>query len=49
VALLHGHPYLVCRALYLLAGGKLGIESLLEQATADGGPFGDHLRYHLFR
>jgi hypothetical protein len=49
MALLHGHPYLVRRALYLLAGGKLGIETLLEQATTDGGPFGDHLRYHLFR
>jgi hypothetical protein len=49
MALLHGHPYLVRKALYLLASGQMEIEALLEQATADGGPFGDHLRYHLFR
>ena len=24
-------------------------QPLLEQATSDYGPFGDHLRYHLFR
>lgn len=49
MALLHGHPYLVRRALYLMASQQLSIEALLAQATADGGPFGDHLRYHLFR
>lgn len=49
MALLHGHPYLVRRALYLVAGGLMPVERVLEQATSDYGPFGDHLRYHLFR
>jgi AAA-like domain/TIR domain len=47
--LLNGHPYLVRRALYLVASGQLGFEELLIQAAKDKGPFGDHLRYHLFR
>ncbi|MFM7547318.1 MAG: AAA-like domain-containing protein [Cyanobacteriota bacterium] len=49
--LLHGHPYLVRRALYLVAGGQVPVEQVLdlEQAASDYGPFGDHLRYHLFR
>jgi hypothetical protein len=46
---LSGHPYLVRRALYLVASQQLGFEDLLAQATKDQGPFGDHLRYHLFR
>lgn len=49
MSLLNGHPYLVRRALYLIASQQLNIEKLLTQATADRGPFGDHLRYHLFR
>jgi hypothetical protein len=49
IALLHGHPYLVRRALYLVAGGQMPVERVLEQAASDYGPFGDHLRYHLFR
>ncbi|MFM7528014.1 MAG: AAA-like domain-containing protein [Nodosilinea sp.] len=47
--LLHGHPYLVRRALYLVAGQQITLARLLDQARADNGPFGDHLRYHLFR
>jgi hypothetical protein len=47
--LLHGHPYLVRRALYLVAGGQMPVERVLEQAAGEYGPFGDHLRYHLFR
>ena len=47
--LLHGHPYLVRRALYLVAGGQFTAEAVLAQAASDYGPFGDHLRYHLFR
>jgi AAA-like domain len=47
--LLHGHPYLVRRALYLVASQQLGFEALLTQAAHSQGPFGDHLRYHLFR
>lgn len=46
--LLSGHPYLVRRALYLTAT-EITFDELLETATDDYGPFGDHLRYHLFK
>jgi hypothetical protein len=49
MGLLNGHPYLVRRSLYLVASQQLAIEALLAQAALDRGPFGDHLRYHLFR
>ncbi len=49
INLLNGHPYLVRRALYLISAGQLNLDSLLDQAASDYGPFGDHLRYHLFR
>lgn len=48
-ALLNGHPYLVRKALYLAASGQRSIEEVLARAGKDNGPFGDHLRYHLFR
>ncbi|MBV9791825.1 MAG: AAA-like domain-containing protein [Chloroflexi bacterium] len=47
--LLSGHPYLVRRALYLIAGQYLSATELFAGAADDRGPFGDHLRYHLFR
>lgn len=47
--LLNGHPYLVRRALYLIASGRITAAQLFRAATEDRGPFGDHLRYHLFR
>jgi DNA-binding CsgD family transcriptional regulator len=49
--LLAGHPYLVRRALYLVATGRFTPGELyaVANATADRGPFGDHLRHHLFR
>ncbi|HVR97758.1 MAG TPA: AAA-like domain-containing protein [Thermoanaerobaculia bacterium] len=55
--LLHGHPFLTRRALYLVAGGRFAARDLLQRdaqgqftLAAEGkGPFGDHLRYHLFR
>ena len=47
--LLNGHPYLVRRVLYLVASGRISSDELFSQATEDRGPFGDHLRYHLFR
>jgi AAA-like domain/TIR domain len=47
--LLNGHPYLVRRALYLIADGRCTVPELFERAADDRGPFGDHLRYHLFR
>ena len=49
MALLGGHPYLTRRALYLVASGQMAVASLFSDAAADRGPFGDHLRYHLFR
>ena len=47
--LLGGHPYLTRRALYLVASGGSTTQALFAQAAAERGPFGDHLRYHLFR
>lgn len=47
--LLGGHPYLVRRALYLVTTGRYEADRLLAEATDDDGPFGDHLRHHLFR
>jgi hypothetical protein len=47
--LLNGHPFLTRLALYQLALGKIDLPSLLAQATADSGPFGEHLRYYLRR
>lgn len=48
-ALLGGHPYLTRRALYQLASGRSSAAALFRDAAAERGPFGDHLRYHLFR
>ena len=47
--LLHGHPYLVRRALYLVASGRISVEELFRRSLYERGPFGDHLRYHLSR
>jgi len=49
MVLLGGHPYLTRRALYLVASGRLPDSNLFDLATADRGPFGDHLRHHAFR
>src|SRR5262249_39049533 len=49
MALLNGHPYLVRRALYLIASQRSTTAQLFAAASNDRGPFGDHLRYHLFR
>ena len=49
MTLLGGHPYLSRRALYLIASRRISSAELFNQATEDRGPFGDHLRYHLFR
>ncbi len=49
MTLICGHPYLTRRALYLLASGRMKVAELFDKATDDKGPFGDHLRYHLFR
>jgi hypothetical protein len=49
MSLIGGHPYLVRRALYLIASGQMDAETLVANAAHDDGPFGDHLRRHLFR
>ena len=49
MSLLSGQPYLTRRAMYLVAIGRISIEDLFDKALEDRGPFGDHLRYHLFR
>ena len=46
---LHGHPYLVRRALYLVASARITATELFGQATEEHGPFGDHLRSLLTR
>ena len=47
IALLGGHPYLIRRALYLVASQRITTAELFANATTDRGPFGDHLRHHL--
>jgi hypothetical protein len=49
--LVQGHPYLTRKALYLVASRtpSSGVHELFVSATADAGPFGDHLRYYLLR
>ena len=47
--LIGGDPFLVRRALYLVASGRLTADELFTQAIEDHGPFGDHLCRHLFR
>ena len=47
--LLAGHPYLVRRSLYLLATGEYTPATFFDSAASDRGPFGGHLRRHLFR
>jgi hypothetical protein len=49
MSLIGGHPYLVRRALYLIASGQTDAETLVANAARNDGPFGDHLRRHLFR
>jgi hypothetical protein len=47
--LLGGHPYLTRKALYLIASKRTTFDEILKNACEDDGPFGDHLRNHLFR
>jgi hypothetical protein len=46
LALVGGHPFLIRLALYQVAVGAIEVSSLFAQATANTGPFGDHLRYY---
>ncbi|MEM6867603.1 MAG: AAA-like domain-containing protein [Cyanobacteria bacterium P01_C01_bin.121] len=47
--LVHGHPFLVQRALYWVASQKMTAAELFAQAVSDNEPFGSHLKHHLFR
>jgi hypothetical protein len=47
--LVNGHPYLVRRALYLVASGRMTAAALFAHTTQEQGPFGDHLRSLLTR
>jgi len=47
--LLGGHPYLTHMALYLTASKRATFDDIVKTACEDDGPFGDHLRNHLFR
>jgi hypothetical protein len=46
--LLHGQPYLTRKAFYKLKSG-LTPEQVLDKASDDDGPFGDHLRNYFLR
>lgn len=46
--LVGGHPYLIRQALYVLATERWSLARLGEEAGKDTGPFGDHLRRHLW-
>ncbi len=45
--LVGGHPYLIRRALYLLATNRIDLKTLLAHATEDSGPFREHLSHYL--
>jgi AAA-like domain/TIR domain len=47
--LVGGQPYLVRRALYLVGSNRISADELFARSTDEQGPFGDHLRHHLFR
>jgi transcriptional regulator with XRE-family HTH domain len=44
-----GHPFLTRRALYVVASRYLTVADLFDTATAEDGPFAEHLRHHLVR
>lgn len=46
--LVGGHPYLVRQGLYAMTTGKFSVAHLEAIAADDTGPFGDHLRRHLW-
>lgn len=49
IEMLNGHPYLTRKALYAVVTQQMTASALLSQQDHDAGPFGDHLRNHLFR
>jgi len=47
VDMVDGHPFLVRKALYLIASGRLTLEDFLALAPTQEGPYGGHLTHHL--
>ncbi len=47
MAMVGGHPYLVRRAFYQIAKGRMSLKQLLQSAPTEGGTYGDYLRRHL--
>jgi serine/threonine protein kinase len=47
-SLLGGHPYLTRKAMYHLVADRMTWAELTHSAAQDHGPFGDHLRRHLW-
>ncbi|NER32900.1 MAG: protein kinase [Oscillatoria sp. SIO1A7] len=47
MAMVGGHPYLVRRALYQIARGRMTLAELLQVAPTEEGPYSDRLRHHL--
>lgn len=43
-SLIGGHPFLIRKALYLLASGEYDFDQLMTKAANEQGPFGDHLK-----
>lgn len=43
-----GHPYLVRVGLFRMARGEISLDALLSVAPTEAGPYGDHLRRHLW-
>ncbi len=48
IRLIGGHPYLVRQALHVLTTERWSLFDLERVAASDNGPFGDHLRRHLW-
>ncbi|MEO0984753.1 MAG: AAA-like domain-containing protein [Cyanobacteria bacterium J06639_14] len=48
MAMVGGHPYLVRVALYQIARQETTLDELLTVAPTEAGPYGDHLRRHLW-
>ena len=47
--LIGGHPYLVRKTLYAIASNQMTADEFFDSVLENRGPFGDHLRHHLFR
>lgn len=49
MTLVGGHPYLIRQAMYKVFMNEMNAEKLLSTASADDGPYADHLLHHLFQ